>query len=61
MLVRGVGGESGWFCSSVRSTLLLAPNPQRRQEEMRRKCYWLFLCGDRSRIPREQNEELTTT
>ena len=32
MLVRRVGGESGWFCSSVRSMLLLALNPQRRQE-----------------------------
>ena len=55
-----------WWCHHkfeevVRLTLLLASNPQRRQEEWKRKCYWLFLCGDCSGIPREQNEELTTT
>ena len=40
-MVRRVGGESGWFCSSVRSMLLLAPNPQGRQEEDEEgKCYY---------------------
>ena len=59
--------SGGWgvmrFCSSVRSTLVTAPNPQKDKNLKvgKEKVYRLFLCGDQSGIPREQNEELTTT
>ena len=49
---------------TVRSTLQVVPSPQRRQEnscEKKMIIDWLFLCGDRSGIPREQNRELATT
>ena len=44
----------------VRSTLFLAPSPQRRQRK-RMMIGWLFLCELCSGIPREQDRELVTT
>ena len=43
--------KSGWgkmgFCSSVRSTLLLVPNPQEdKKENGKRNRLRSFLCGD---------------
>ena len=48
---------------NVRSTLLLAPSPQRRQERRlkRMMIYGCFSVDANSGIPREQNRELTTT
>ena len=58
--------KCGWgmvgFCSSVRSTLLLVPNPQEDKKENGKKidCE-RFSVETNSGIPREQNRELTTT
>ena len=48
---------------NVRSTLVTAPNPQKDKNESGKEKNDIdpFLCGDQSGIPREQNEELTTT
>ena len=59
----GAGGLAQ-LVASVRSTLQVAPSPQRRQEKSCEKKMiidWLFLCELRSGIPREQNRDLTTT
>ena len=52
------GWRRMWFSSSVRSTLLLVPNPQedKIKEMILNVSLWIH-----SGIPREQNKELATT